>query len=90
MPGRGWLQYEITGEEDCTLVRQTAIFEPKGLLGRLYWYAVLPFHEFVFKGTLRGIERECRALVEGPNTCPLPGEHERQLARRRAEELRDG
>ncbi len=85
MPGRGWLQYEISGEADCTLVRQTAIFEPKGVLGRLYWYAVLPFHEFVFKGTLQGIERECRALVEGPNTCPLPGEHERQLARRRAE-----
>ena len=85
MPGRGWLQYEISGAEDCTLVRQTAIFEPKGVLGRLYWYAVLPFHEFVFKGTLKGIERECRALVEGPNACPLPGEHERQIERRRRE-----
>jgi Protein of unknown function (DUF2867) len=86
MPGRGWLQYEVSGGEDCTLVRQTAIFEPRGVLGRLYWYAVLPFHEFVFRGTLRGIGRECRALVEGPNACPLPGEYDRQVDRR----LREG
>ena len=40
-----------------------AIFDAKGVLGRLYWYAVLPFHHFVFNGTLRGVERECLALV---------------------------
>ena len=77
-PGRGWLQYELAGDENGTLVRQTATFDAKGLLGRLYWYGVLPFHHFVFNGTLKGIERECRALVEGPNTCPLPGEYARR------------
>jgi uncharacterized protein YbjT (DUF2867 family) len=89
LPGRGWLQYELTrdpgaaDETPSTLVRQTAVFDAKGVLGRLYWYAVIPFHHFVFRGTLAGIERECRALVEGPATCPLPGAHDRSLARRK-------
>ena len=82
MPGRGWLQYELLPGEWGTLVRQTATFDAKGLLGRLYWYAVLPFHHFVFNGTLKGIEKECRALVDGPNTCPLPGDHQRRTADR--------
>ncbi len=83
LPGEGWLQYELEPQEDGTLVRQTAVFDPKGVLGRAYWYLVLPFHHFVFEGTLRGIDRECRALVAGPNTCPLPGEYGRKLERRR-------
>jgi hypothetical protein len=63
-------------------VRQTATFDPKGLLGRAYWYAVLPFHHFVFNGTLKGIDHECRALVEGPNTCELPGAYQRAVEQR--------
>lgn len=82
MPGRGWLQYELTDDGDGTRVRQTAIFDAKGVLGRLYWYAIAPFHHFVFNGTLNGIEKRCRELVEGPDTCPLPGEYERAVARR--------
>lgn len=72
MPGRGWLQYELAPEGDGTCVRQTAVFDALGVLGRLYWYAVLPFHHYVFNGTLAGIDRECRRLVEGPDSCPLP------------------
>jgi uncharacterized protein YbjT (DUF2867 family) len=82
MPGDGWLQYELVPDGDGTIVRQTATFDPKGILGRLYWYSVLPFHHFVFNGTLQGIDRECTALVNGPNTCPLPGEYERETSRR--------
>ncbi len=82
MPGEGWLQYELEEVEDGTIVRQTAIFDAHGILGRMYWYFVLPFHHFVFNGTLHGIARECRALVEGPNFCPLPGEYERSASER--------
>ncbi len=82
MPGDGWLQYELSPDSQGTLVRQTATFHAKGLGGRLYWYLVLPFHHFVFNGTLAGIARECRALVEGPDTCPLPGAYEEALKRR--------
>ncbi len=84
LPGEGWLQYELRPLGENTLVRQTATFDPKGVLGRAYWYAVLPFHHFVFNGTLKGIDRECRALVEGPNTCELPGAYAREVERRRA------
>jgi hypothetical protein len=82
MPGRGWLQYELRPEGDATLVRQTAIFDAKGLLGRLYWYAIAPLHHFVFNGILEGIDTRCRELIEGENSCPLPGEYGRALERR--------
>ena len=58
LPGRAWLQFEISdagsGEVE---IRQTAIFDPRGLLGRLYWYALVPLHALVFGGMLRGIAR---------------------------------
>jgi uncharacterized protein YbjT (DUF2867 family) len=44
LPGEAWLDFEITGDK----LIQTATFRPKGLLGRLYWYAVLPFHLLLF------------------------------------------
>lgn len=52
LPGEAWLEFKIT--QDGTVV-QIATFRPRGLLGRLYWYAVLPFHGFIFKGMLRRI-----------------------------------
>ena len=48
LPGEAWLEFKI---KDDQLV-QTATFRPQGLLGRLYWYSVLPFHEIVFKGMI--------------------------------------
>lgn len=44
LPGQAWLEFDI--QEDRLV--QTAHFLPKGLLGRAYWYAVLPFHNLVF------------------------------------------
>lgn len=44
MPGEAWLQFEVTGE----VLKQTATFRPRGLLGRAYWYAVLPIHWVLF------------------------------------------
>jgi hypothetical protein len=55
VPGRAWLQFEVTGQESDTLIRQTAIFEPHGVAGLLYWYALYPVHRLIFKGMLRGI-----------------------------------
>ncbi len=49
LPGEAWLEFNI---EDDYLVL-TATFRPRGLLGRLYWYAVYPFHGIVFNGMLR-------------------------------------
>jgi len=51
LPGEAWLEFKI---KDNKLI-QTATFRPHGLLGRLYWYAVLPFHGIVFNGMINGI-----------------------------------
>ncbi|QCK13583.1 SDR family oxidoreductase [Mangrovivirga cuniculi] len=56
LPGEAWLEFKIKEKnktESCLV--QTATFRPKGLAGRLYWYSVLPFHAFIFKGMARGI-----------------------------------
>jgi uncharacterized protein YbjT (DUF2867 family) len=57
LPGRGWLEFEVTGNETASTIRQTAIFEPVGLAGRAYWYALYPLHQLVFGGMLQGIAR---------------------------------
>jgi len=55
LPGRGWLEFEVTPLDGGrhSQIRQTARFDPKGVLGRAYWYAVLPFHAVIFRGLLR-------------------------------------
>ncbi|WP_291870793.1 SDR family oxidoreductase [Maribacter sp.] len=54
LPGEAWLEFKMV---DNTLI-QTATFRPLGLSGRLYWYAVLPFHGLIFKGMLRKLTDE--------------------------------
>lgn len=51
MPGEAWLEFKIKGDK----VYQTATFRPLGIAGRLYWYAVLPFHYFIFNGMINKI-----------------------------------
>lgn len=51
LPGEAWLEFSIKDN----MVLQTATFRPLGLGGRLYWYAVLPFHYFIFNGMIRKI-----------------------------------
>jgi uncharacterized protein YbjT (DUF2867 family) len=55
LPGRAWLEFEVTEAGSVTQLRQTAIFDPVGLTGQLYWYSLYVPHEFVFRGMLRGI-----------------------------------
>ncbi len=57
VPGRAWLEFEVRPEGTGSRIRQTAIFDPVGLSGRLYWYALWPVHHLVFGGMLRGIAR---------------------------------
>lgn len=55
LPGEAWLEFRIIDHEGHRWLKQVATFRPKGLLGRLYWYSVLPFHFFIFGGMLRNI-----------------------------------
>ena len=57
VPGRAWLEFEVTPCEKGSKIRQTAIFDPLGLLGILYWYGIYPLHQCVFAGMLRNIAR---------------------------------
>ena len=63
LPGRAWLEFDVTRERDSTTIRQTAIFDPKGLFGLMYWYGIYPLHELVFRNMLRGISRS--AMTRG-------------------------
>lgn len=60
LPGEAWLEFSI--EEDNVL-RQVATFRPTGIFGRLYWYMLVPFHFFIFRGMARRIAR-ARPSVE--------------------------
>ena len=53
VPGRAWLQYEVTSTEGGSRLVQTAFFEPKGLPGLVYWYALYSVHGLIFRGTVR-------------------------------------
>ena len=55
LPGKAWLEFSIEEKNGKTLITQEATFSPRGLGGRLYWYAVAPFHVFVFPTMLRNL-----------------------------------
>lgn len=62
LPGRAWLEFEVEGDASGSTLRQSALFDPVGLLGLLYWYAIWPLHQVVFAGMLRNL---ARAAEEG-------------------------
>ncbi|TWT90416.1 hypothetical protein Mal64_08050 [Pseudobythopirellula maris] len=76
LPGVARLEFEIdpTDTPDESLLRMTARFWPRGLLGLAYWYAVAPLHHFVFGGMLRGIKRaaEKPPAEQTPADAPSP------------------
>lgn len=57
MPGRAWLEFEVEPVGAGSRVCQTATFDPLGLAGLAYWYAIWPLHQVIFEGMLRGIAR---------------------------------
>ncbi len=61
LPGEAWLEWSLEPDGTGTRLVQTARFRPRGLLGRIYWYAVAPFHRFVFPGLLHGIAHDATA-----------------------------
>ena len=74
LPGRAWLEFEVTPDgPSSSIIRQTAIFDPLGLFGLCYWYAIYPLHEAVFGGMLRGIAQAAQLVGKGnpPSTNSL-------------------
>ncbi|WP_026978379.1 SDR family oxidoreductase [Flavobacterium tegetincola] len=58
LPGEAWLEFRI---DENDVLHQIATFRPKGIFGRLYWYAMLPFHYFLFDGMIRNIANPKKA-----------------------------
>ena len=57
LPGRAWLEFEVVPDANGAIVHQTAVFEPAGLAGLVYWYMLLPVHNVIFGRMLRAIAR---------------------------------
>lgn len=57
LPGSAWLRFDVERHQSGSLIRQTALFEPAGLWGLVYWYSLYPVHQFLFSGMLRNIAR---------------------------------
>lgn len=53
LPGEAWLEFRVLENE----LIQTATFRPLGLLGRFYWFTVLPFHGLIFNGMIRKLTK---------------------------------
>ena len=58
LPGMAWLEFKI---KDNKLI-QSAYFYPKGVLGRLYWYLLVPLHYFVFNNMIKSIIKKAKSL----------------------------
>lgn len=63
LPGRAWLELEASPEGAASRVSVTAIFEPLGLPGILYWYALHPVHARLFDAMLASIARKAESKV---------------------------
>jgi uncharacterized protein YbjT (DUF2867 family) len=75
LPGEAVLAFRLRQLDDSQVeLQQTASFLPRGLLGILYWYAVMPFHHYVFNGMLHGIARASgKTILRGPEGFSLNG-----------------
>jgi len=71
VPGRAWLEYSIVPLPQGARIRQTAMFDPKGLAGLLYWYALVPVHAVMFRGMLQSIAR--RSSLPQVRVARTPG-----------------
>jgi uncharacterized protein YbjT (DUF2867 family) len=71
-PGRAWLELSVEPDGSGSRYRQRAIFFPKGLSGRLYWLAVLPFHSLIFPAMARNITGAAQKLVDAERPAGTP------------------
>ena len=64
VPGEAWLQFEsLPQENDKTLLTVNAYFDVHGVTGLLYWYAMFPFHKFIFDGLTSRLASRARVLA---------------------------
>ena len=79
LPGEAMLNFELEADEhlESTKLTMTARYRPRGVFGILYWYAVVPLHNLVFGGMLKGISNTAEAMQRAENASapsPLAGD----------------
>tara|TARA_B100000579_G_scaffold426780_1_gene434469 strand:- start:1022 stop:2269 length:1248 start_codon:yes stop_codon:yes gene_type:complete len=74
LPGRAWLEFEVVANGNTSTIKQTAIFEPIGILGKMYWYSLYPLHQLIFEGMLQAIANKALALSRGVSNIELKTE----------------
>ncbi len=67
LPGEAWLQWEAMSNGAGTRLEQKAVFVPRGLLGRAYWYALAPFHHAIFGRMARRIAAAAEQAAPAPS-----------------------
>ncbi|WP_348788109.1 SDR family oxidoreductase [Leifsonia sp. NPDC080035] len=77
VPGRAWLELGVEPRAGGSRYRQRAVFFPRGLSGRLYWFAILPFHGVIFNGMANRIVLEAEGGRQPLATQPLTSREER-------------
>ena len=72
LPGLAWLEFTVgsTQRPDRSVLRQRALFHPRGAAGHTYWWAMRPFHGLVFGSMLRNIARAAEQLMAAPPPPP--------------------
>jgi uncharacterized protein YbjT (DUF2867 family) len=66
IPGRLWLEFEVTPDDEGSRIYQTTVFDPAGYIGRAYWYLSYPVHSNIFRAMLHGLRR---ATIAAPDAA---------------------
>lgn len=64
LPGQAWLQFEVEPAQKGSRITQTAVFQPLGLGGLLYWYGLYPIHWIIFRRMLKEIARRAAKFAD--------------------------
>ena len=78
LPGRAWLQYEVVPDGPYCRITQTAFFEPKGLPGLAYWYALYPVHRLIFRGMIRAVSERATSMGGRVQAATTVADHDDQ------------
>jgi uncharacterized protein YbjT (DUF2867 family) len=62
VPGRAWLDFEIEPDGDGVILNQSAIFDPLGLFGQIYWYSLFPMHEYIFNVMIESLMKNAEQV----------------------------
>ena len=73
VPGRAWLEFQsVPKDNGSTKLVQTAYFAPRGLFGLLYWYALYPFHGFIFSSMIDHVAKEAEHITNNEPKTVTP------------------